>query len=534
MKSAEYWQQRSEQVAKLQHEKTDAYITKVKREYDRALKTIKADIDSFHRRFAVNNEISMAEARKLLTKGELKEFRMTLEEFTAKAKDNADGRWTQMLNNVYYRTRITRLEALQIQIRQQAEMLAGGEQTGTRALLKDVYSDTYYRTMYELQKGTGFGASFARLDPDGLEKVTATEWLGSNYSKRIWGNRNKLVNELRTRLAQSIIRGDSADRMTDMLAERMGVAKSNAARLIRTESSFMVGEATAAAYFENGIVDKYEILATLDGKTSAICRGMDGHVFELRDREVNVNYPPFHSNCRTTVVPFFHEEIDAGERIARDEEGKSYFVPGDIKYEDWKKQYVDSPNPPKSGIIDQISYRKFSNVAELKEWENKVTPPWLDSLSEDERKSIVRYTGSSYVEINENLRNGGGQERYDELARYISAGINKFELKDNITVYRGMRSNIFGVPAEDLVGVEFTEKAFWSTSMIEEKQFSGLLQMEIRVPAKSRGAPINPLSEYKDEEYEFLLDAGTHFRIVEASEEDGRLKLIVEVIADAD
>src|SRR5690625_1761468 len=267
-----YWKKRSEQVSLRQHAKTDRYAASLGREYGRAMQSVRKDIEAFYGRYADNNEINLAEARKLLTKPELSEFKMTLEEFTRKAKNNADGRWTQQLNNAYYRTRVSRFEALEMQIRQQVEMLAASRQQGLGSLLGDVYEDTYYRTMFEIQKGTGFGASFARIDQEGLQKVLGTEFAGSNWSKRIWGDRDKLAKELQTKLTQSFIRGDSVDRTVKDVMERFNVSQSNARRLVQTESAFFTEQASMDSYKESGVVEQYEILATLDGRTSNICQ----------------------------------------------------------------------------------------------------------------------------------------------------------------------------------------------------------------------------------------------------------------------
>lgn len=340
MKSREYWRKRSEEIEEQQHEKAEEYIERLKKEYERAIQSIQRDIEAFYERYAINNEISMAEARKLLSKSELKNFRITLEEFIEKAKDNVDGRWTRELNNIYYRSRISRLEALLTQIRQEIEMLAGGMQEGTKNLLSTTYTDTYYRTLYEIQKGTGIGVSFAKVDKEALNKVLQMKWLGENYSERIWRNRDKLVMELQTKLSQAFIRGDSVERTSKVLAERMEVSFSNAARIVRTESSFIVHQATWDSYKASGVVEKYEYLATLDDRTSEICRSMDGKVFKLSEKEVGVNYPPLHPNCRSTVVPYFDDEEDVGKRIARDNRGKTYFVPGDMTYKQWYDFFV--------------------------------------------------------------------------------------------------------------------------------------------------------------------------------------------------
>lgn len=106
MKSQEYWRKRSEQIANRQFEKADRYEAGLRRQYELSLKSIQRDIDSFYARFAENNAVSMAEARRLLSAGELVEFKMTLSEFRKKAKNNADSQWTKELDNVYYRTRV--------------------------------------------------------------------------------------------------------------------------------------------------------------------------------------------------------------------------------------------------------------------------------------------------------------------------------------------------------------------------------------------------------------------------------------------
>lgn len=341
MQPREYWRKRSAEIEQQQHEKAEEYIERLKKEYERAIQSIQRDIEAFYERYAINNEISMAEARKLLSKSELKNFRITLEEFIEKAKENVDERWTKELNNFYYKTRISRLEALLVQIRQKVEMLTASQQQGTKELLSNIYEDTYYRTLYEIQKGTGIGVAFAKVDTAAFEKVLQTRWIGENYSERIWRNRDKLVRELQTKLSQAFIRGDSVEKTAKALAERMDVSFSSAARIIRTESSFIAHQATWDSYKASGVVEKYEYLATLDDRTSEICRSMDGKVFKLSEKEVGVNYPPLHPNCRSTVVPYFDGEIDVSERIAKDNVKGVYYVPSNITYQEWLDRYVN-------------------------------------------------------------------------------------------------------------------------------------------------------------------------------------------------
>lgn len=338
MKPKSYWQKRSEQLHNEQFKKTDKYIgSTLKREYDRAMTSIRRDIEVFYQRFATNNEIDLAEARKLLNSDQLKEFKMSLEEFTDLAKNNPDGRWTKILNNVYYKVRVTRLQALQIQIEAAIQSVNMKQNEQMTELLGDIYTDTYYRTIFEIQKGLGMGTTFAKVGD--AQKIVRQPWLEENFSKRIWKDNSKLVQQLQTLFTQSLIRGDSSDYTAKVIAERMGVGYRAAQRLVRTEASHIQNEASFAGYKASGVVQKYEFLATLDSRTSSICRSMDNEVFTLSEKEIGVNFPPLHANCRSTTVPYFDDEINPGERIARDSRG-SYMIPANLSYREWLEKYA--------------------------------------------------------------------------------------------------------------------------------------------------------------------------------------------------
>ncbi|WP_282804568.1 minor capsid protein [Clostridium tetani] len=353
MKSKDYWKKRSEQVARKQYKKVDKYINSMQLEYEIAKDSIQKDIESFYSKFAANNEISLQDARRLLNSNELREFKMDLKEFTNKAKNNIDDKWEQELNNVSYKVRISRLQALQTQINNEIQLLYSKQQNDVTSLLSGIYEDTYYRNIFEVHKGLGIGVNFAKLDTNTVDKVIKEPWYGDNYSSRIWKNKDKLIMELQTNLTQAFIRGDPIDKTSKIIAERMNVAKNRARTLTNTESSYIVSKSTFNSYIGSGIVKEYEILATLDLHTSRICRSLDGKVFKVNEKEIGVNAPPFHPNCRTTIVPYFDDAIDE-ERIARDSD-KSYHVNGNINYKEWYDEYV------KGNSKEEIAEKKLQN-----------------------------------------------------------------------------------------------------------------------------------------------------------------------------
>jgi len=396
MKTDQYWSKRMDVLNESQLSKGEDYIKKLHQEYDKAMASIQKDINVFYQRLAVNNEVSLAEARQMLKAGELKEFKWSVDEYIKKGRENAvDQRWMKELENASIKVRMSRLEALQTQMRQQVEILAASKQRGITDLLGDkIYKDNYYRSIFELQKGAGFGSSFAKLDSRFIDNVLTTPWApdGSNFSSRIWKDRTKLISELQTTLLQAFIRGDPSEVCIKQLSARMGVSKSDAERLVMTESAYFAGQSRMRAYKELG-VEQYKYTSTLDKRTSSICRQMDGKVFVISEAHPGVNYPPLHARCRSTTIPFYEDNVK--ERAARDDVGITYDVPGDMTYKEWAAEHVEKvvEEPP-----NQSFNRKFNAKASYHIELPNIPEPVLEKVAEVNR-SIARQGNKEGKEI---------------------------------------------------------------------------------------------------------------------------------------
>lgn len=340
--SNKYWQNRFEILTESLLNKADRHYAELIQEYEKALLRIQREIEQFYAKFATDNKITLAEARRMLDNKELKEFYWTVEEYIAKGKENAvDQRWLKELENASTRVRLSRLQSLEYQIRQQVEIITAKRLHGLTKLSEELIKEGYYRTIYEVQKGFGIGDTFAILDTKIIESIIAKPWApdGSNFSERIWRDREVLVNELQKELAQSFIRGDAPDTAIRNISKKMEVSKRAAGRLIMTESAFFANEARARAFKELG-VEEYQFLATLDLRTSDICQEMDLKTFKLSEREIGVNWPPLHPWCRSTAIPHFADST-SGTRWARDPKtGKGTYIPGDMTYKEWYEKYV--------------------------------------------------------------------------------------------------------------------------------------------------------------------------------------------------
>ena len=70
--------------------------------------------------------------------------------------------------------------------------------------------------------------------------------------------------------------------------------------IVRTSVNQVTNQASQAVYAANKKVSpRYEYVATLDSRTSAICQRLDGQTFDYN----NGPTPPQHFNCRSTTVP---------------------------------------------------------------------------------------------------------------------------------------------------------------------------------------------------------------------------------------
>ena len=352
-KSSEYWNERFRQLEEAQNRLAQMSFSDIEGLYRAAQKELEGKINTWYKRLADNNSISMADARKLLSKNELAEFKWSLKDYIKYGKENAvNEKWVKELENASAKFHISKYQALMIDTRQTFEQLFGKQLGIVTETMGNVFENGYYRTAYELQRGVGIGFDVAKLNREEVKLVLSKPWAvdGKNFSERIWGNREKLINEAHNEITKNIITGADPQKAIDAIAKKMNTSKSNAGRLVMTEEAYFSSAAQGKSYKDLG-VEKYEILATLDDVTSKLCRSLDGKVFDMKDYKPGVTAPPFHNYCRSTTVPQLDEEIwGVGERAVRDKDGKTYYVPDNIKYPEWEEKFVNGGD--KSGSVE--------------------------------------------------------------------------------------------------------------------------------------------------------------------------------------
>ena len=336
--------------------------------YAKATREINYQIGEIFDRFMNKHDLSEEEAKRLL--GMLRDPADIQSLMDRLKADPKNAELLAELESPAYRARIERLENLQTEIDRMMQDVYNQEKVVSSEHYANVFNNAYYRNIYEIQRAAGFQFSFSTVDFATLNQMLAMEFLGSNYSKRIWKNTDALAKDVKEQLILGFLTGKTESDMAAEIANKYATGSYAARRLIRTESNFQATQGQKLAY-EDADLELYQIVATLDLRTSEICREMDGKVFPVAKMQSGENAPPFHPFCRTTTVAYFEDDdLATLKRRARNPlTGQNELVPADTTYAKWYEKNV--AHDPKAQAVekairnwgaDQKQYERYKNI----------------------------------------------------------------------------------------------------------------------------------------------------------------------------
>lgn len=366
-------------------------------------------------------------------------------------------------------------------------------------------------------------------------------------------------------VTSSILQGKSIKRMADDLQKRITTMSRDSA--IRTARTAVTGAQNAgrmdsyAAAEKMGVKLKKQWLATLDGRTRHAHAMLDGKTVDI-DKPFKVDgydimFPGDTSapgylvyNCRCTVIADVGGvDTSTAQRRARNASTGETEAVSNMTYAEWagwKKDTKQVASAAKSDIIKAKPEIKpvtlsLSNLEELEKWQNEYYA--TNSSVEFTKKAnpnISKYSGGAYSAINAIERGGAAYEKalrcygnldgYKEISDGVSAEISKFKLSTDLNVKRVVGDVGYitggGSSVDDMVasiGKLYTEKGFTSTTIAQDAQlpFGGHKDtqtvLDIIVPKSTRGAYIYKMAD-NPAEFEFLIDRGTTYKILDAGE----------------
>lgn len=432
MDSESYWIKRAEEREQEWNKKSKGTIEReLANYYKQALLRIEDDIAVLYGRFAKDNKLTYAEASKMLTSNEFKQWRMSLEEYLDAIDKTADNKLLLELNTLAMRKRISRLDKLYGDTLKNLYRLGTDSENSMTKFLSGAYKDNYYKNLFDIGKTIGIKSSVSEVDDKKIRKVLNNSWSGKNYSQRIWKNTDKLAKLIKNEITDGFHRGVSINKMAKLVQQRMNVGKYEATRLVRTEMNYVQNQATLDS-IKDADMKYYIFLATLDKKTSTVCRAHDRKVYPVDGATPGTNMPPLHPHCRSTIAGNLTDyDTGRGKRTAKNKDGKRIIIPAAMKYDDYYKIYIEeSMSFSEWEKANKKPKAKKNDIIKIDDIEQKINNYRLDYFKLvaknkpfSEREIVIKNTGKEIINMLE-------IKRIQDLSKKFN------QAKDKLRYYR--------------------------------------------------------------------------------------------------
>ena len=383
--------------------------------YLRSSGYLSAELDKIFERYKRKHHLTDAEAYRLLNslhdKTSLEELKEAL-----RAGDGVKKDILAELESPAYQARLERLQQLQNQLDLTMREVYKQEKARNTSHYVDLANEAYYRSIFDIQQQTGLGFSFNLVDPEVIDRVINSKWSGANYSTRIWHNTQALAQDLKEELLVNLVTGRTDREVAEIIANKYAQGSSNARRLVRTESCNLANQMEMQSYEECGI-EKYRFVATLDLRTSSVCRKLDGKTFPVSEQQPGKNCPPMHPWCRSTTICVIDEMNMAGmTRRARDPvTGKTNTVPADMTYKQWYDKNVKGNSEAEAN--EKMIQNRSSDKRQYEKYKEKLgnkAPETFDKFQKLKYNDI-----NGYNDLKETVAN---RQKADKFLEKLHSG----------------------------------------------------------------------------------------------------------------
>lgn len=340
MKSEQYWAKRSallmydrmEGAGRVSAEVAELYRTAC----NQVTHSMKHIFSVYETKYGLDDKTAMRLLNSMIDPTDFEELKRQL---IVAGTDEAKALLAE-LNSPAFAARIKRFQVLQEQIDTINQALYKNDMRLQKGWYTRLGYDTYYTSIYDVQRQVGFQFSFKHIDNELINAVMNSAWSnGSSFSDTLWKNVDGVSNEVRKQLTWGLITGKTEKQMAKEIANKYAVGSFASRRLVRTESCYLSNEIQFRAYEECG-ADRYQYVATLDSKTDEECGLLDRKIFNIKEKKPGVNCPPMHPFCRCTTKIYIDQNTRTDmKRRARDPKtGKNVIVSANLSYEQWAKQ----------------------------------------------------------------------------------------------------------------------------------------------------------------------------------------------------
>lgn len=180
-----YWEKRAIESVKRYEKSVNQKTAEMVKSFEESRKAINQLIYSFYGRYAKNNQITLEEAKKALSRKELAEFKGDLKKYEKLAKDSI-GTFNLEVENLSTKARLVRLDALLMQIDAELQTLYQKLREDITDTVEQVTLEEYYRSQYALSISTQRLFAFSKIPKAFIAQVIAEPVEGADISTRLW------------------------------------------------------------------------------------------------------------------------------------------------------------------------------------------------------------------------------------------------------------------------------------------------------------------------------------------------------------
>jgi SPP1 gp7 family putative phage head morphogenesis protein len=515
IKNIKYWEMREARNMYKDMQLAEDCAKELSVIYSKAAIYTAKQIEGIFNRFASKHHLTRDEAINLLSEADSRNFEKLLEAY--KNKTGAQKREVLAeLEAPAYKNRMKRLDDINKSINKLINAIASKERDAIGKTMRQVYESSYHHAVYEAARMSGLDLQTGPIDEGALETILKKKWSGQNYSERVWNNTQKVADSLKEELMIGALTGKTEKEMTDSINEQFLSGRNKARRLVRTESSYIHNEAHFQAYKDYGI-EEYRFVATLDLRTSQICRERDGSVYRVNDKKIGVNAPPMHPWCRsTTIMNLDDETMHNLERFARDPvTGERMKVPADETYKEWHKRMVEkhgaeaintAEKSAKNYSRDKIQYQNYCNVLG-----SKLVPGSLEKFQEVKYGNKIQWNDLKYKFRTVNRY----KTDYGKVDAETILELDKEALtaKDEYMTTKAGRGNVASMKIGDDIYIASSQISKVSDS--NYLNYKGEKSKLILSPDNARLTPHLKTVPYKGHEGEYSRDVDTEYKFFE-------------------
>lgn len=387
--SRDYWREREEEALKHYIQDEAEYDREIKAIYQRQLDSIQEQIDAFYGRYAGQEGISLAEAKKRVSKLDIAAYERKAKRYVK--EKNFSKRANEEMRLYNATMKINRMEMLKANIG--LELLSG-----TDELEKYMADILQGRAEDELKRQAGILGKTVKNNAQKAHAIVNSSFHNATFSDRIWLYQDLLRNQLAGLLQSGLIQGKNPRALARDLKKATGASTYNAERLMRTEMARVQTEAQKQSFIRNGF-DEYEFIA--NSSCCEECQALNGKHFKVSKMMPGENAAPLHPHCRCSTAAYEDSEeyeawldyLDKGGSTKEwNDHGKAEWKRLQISApkqtggkETGGKHYVPDDPDNKKDVAAARAYRGISRVNDIK------TIAQNTGFSEEEIRQIRRH-----------------------------------------------------------------------------------------------------------------------------------------------